>query len=92
MNKLSIFTLAFASASLLALPTAHAANMSKDTYKADKALADAKLGKQIGAAQTDAAETKRDAEYKVATEKCESLAGDPKSSCMAAAKARFGKS
>ena len=57
-----------------------------------KALADAKMGKQIGEAKKDAAQDKRDADYKVAAEKCESLAGDAKSSCMAAAKAKFGKS
>jgi hypothetical protein len=57
-----------------------------------KALADAKLGKQIGQARTDASREKLDADYKVAAEKCESLAGDAKSACIAAAKARFGKS
>ncbi len=56
-----------------------------------KALADAKLGKQIGEARTDANTDKRDADYKVASEKCESLAGEAKSACVAAAKARFGK-
>jgi cell pole-organizing protein PopZ len=56
-----------------------------------KALADAKLGKQIGEARTDAADDKRDADYKVAAEKCEALAGDAKSSCISAAKSRFGK-
>lgn len=55
------------------------------------ALADAKLGKQIGEARTDAKVDKRDAEYKVEAEKCDALAGDAKSSCMTAAKARFGK-
>jgi hypothetical protein len=57
-----------------------------------KALADAKMGKQINAAKTEAIEDKRDANYKVATEKCEALAGDAKASCIAAAKAQFGKS
>jgi len=56
-----------------------------------KALADAKMGKQIGQATMDATETKRDADYKVATEKCDALAGDAKASCVADAKARFGK-
>ena len=56
-----------------------------------KALADAKLGKEIGAAQTDAAQAKRDADYKVAAENCNALAGDAKTSCMANAKAQFGK-
>jgi hypothetical protein len=57
-----------------------------------KALADAKMGKEINEAQTDAAQSKRDADYKLAAEKCESLAGDAKSNCMTAAKTRFGKS
>ena len=57
-----------------------------------KALADAKLGKKVDAAKTDAADDKRDADYKVATEKCDSLAGDAKAACVTAAKARFNKS
>ena len=56
-----------------------------------KALADMKMGKQIGEAKKDAATDKRDADYKVAAEKCEALAGDPKTGCMNAAKAKFGK-
>ena len=57
-----------------------------------KALADAKMGRQIGEARKDAVEEKREADYKVAAEKCESMAGDAKGSCMASAKAKFGKS
>jgi hypothetical protein len=56
-----------------------------------KALADAKLGKEIGDARKDAATEKRDADYKVAAEKCDALAGDAKTSCIAAAKANFGQ-
>jgi hypothetical protein len=56
-----------------------------------KALADAKLGKEIGEARKDAATDKRDADYKVAIEKCDALAGDAKSSCVGSAKATFGK-
>lgn len=56
-----------------------------------KALADAKMGKQIGEAKKDAAEEKRDADYKVAVEKCDAMAGDAKTSCIADAKAKFGK-
>lgn len=56
-----------------------------------KALADAKLGKEIGEARKDAADEKRDADYKVAIEKCDALAGDPKTACVTAAKAKFGK-
>ncbi len=57
-----------------------------------KALADAKLGQQVGEARKDAAMDKRDADYKVAIEKCDALAGDPKSACVASAKMTFGKS
>jgi len=57
-----------------------------------KALADAKLSKKIGEAAKDSFDDKRDADYKVATEKCESLAGDAKAACVSAAKARFNKS
>jgi hypothetical protein len=57
-----------------------------------KALADAKLSKKVGEAQMDASSDKRDAEYKLAAEKCDSLAGDAKAACVSAAKARFNKS
>ena len=56
-----------------------------------RALADAKMGKQIGEAKKDAAEDKNDANYKVAAEKCDAMTGDAKTSCMTAAKAKFGK-
>ncbi len=56
-----------------------------------KALADAKLGKEIGEARKDAASDKRDADYKVAIQKCDALAGDAKSSCVTSAKMTFGK-
>ncbi len=56
-----------------------------------KAMADAKLDKKVGEARTDASDTKTDADYKVAAEKCDAMAGDAKSSCITAAKARFGK-
>ncbi|MBA3057337.1 MAG: hypothetical protein KJ614_07600 [Gammaproteobacteria bacterium] len=56
-----------------------------------KALADAKLGKQIGEAKKEAADDKSDANYKVAVEKCDALTADAKTSCVAAAKAKFGK-
>lgn len=57
-----------------------------------KALAQAKLGKEIVSAEKDAVVDMKDADYKVAIEKCDALAGDAKSSCVAAAKAKFGKS
>ena len=56
-----------------------------------KALADAKMGKQISEAKTDAAQDKRDADYKVAAEKCDALSGAAKDTCIRDAKAKFGK-
>lgn len=56
-----------------------------------KALAEAKMEKKIDKAQADATDDVRDANYKVAVEKCDALAGDAKSSCVAAAKTQFGK-
>ena len=56
-----------------------------------RALADAKMGKQIGEAKKDAAADKTDANYKVAAEKCDAMTGDAKASCISAAKAKFGK-
>lgn len=55
------------------------------------ALSNAKVGKKIDAALTTAADDKRTAEYKVAAEKCDSLAGDAKSTCVATAKQQYGK-
>ena len=57
-----------------------------------KALADAKMTKEIAEVKKDAGAEKRDADYKVAAEKCDALAGDAKTSCITAAKAKFGKS
>ena len=56
-----------------------------------KALADVTLSKKVGEARSDASADKTDADYKVATEKCAALAGDAKASCVAAAKAKYGK-
>jgi len=56
-----------------------------------KALADAKVVKEVGAARTDAAADVRDAEYNVAVQKCDALAGDAKATCVVNAKAKFGK-
>ena len=56
-----------------------------------KAQADAKATQKGTEARIDASKDKRDAEYKVAAEKCDTLAGDAKSSCIASAKAHFGK-
>jgi len=57
-----------------------------------KALADARVNKAVAEARTDAKEDVRDADYKVAAEKCDAMAGAAKTSCVAAAKAKFGKS
>lgn len=56
-----------------------------------KALADARLGKQIGEAKNAAEKEKLAADYKVAVEKCDAMAGDTKAKCIATAKARFGQ-
>ena len=53
-----------------------------------KAMADAKLSGKVADAHGDAAETKREANYKVAAEKCDSLAGDAKAACLTAARAQ----
>ena len=55
------------------------------------AKADAKTVKTVATTRIDAADEKRDAQYKVAAEKCDALSGDAKSSCIKSAKARYGK-
>ena len=47
---------------------------------------------KVAAARKDAVEDKRDADYKVAIEKCDSLSGAAKDTCVKDAKARYGKS
>ena len=56
-----------------------------------RGLADAKMVKKIDEAKSDAAQSKLDADYKLAAEKCDALAGDAKTTCTTAAKSRFGK-
>ena len=56
-----------------------------------RALADAKAGNKINDARVDASDAKRNAEYKVAVEKCDTFSGDAKDACVKDAKARFGK-
>ena len=56
-----------------------------------KALADVKLQSKVGDAQIQASDDKRDADYKVATKKCDTFAGDPKTACINGAKGHFGK-
>ena len=54
-----------------------------------KAEADAKAARKTTDARVDASKDKMKADYKVAAEKCDSLAGDAKNSCIADAKTRF---
>jgi hypothetical protein len=49
------------------------------------------MGQHIGAAEARAGDARRDADYNVASEKCDALAGDAKADCSAAAKLMFGK-
>lgn len=58
----------------------------------EKALVDARLQTRVDEARRDAAEDKRNADFNLAKERCEALAGDNRSACMAAARVRFGKS
>lgn len=55
-----------------------------------KVKADAKAARQTTVARADAKDTKRDADYKVAREKCDPLTGAAKDKCVADAKTRFG--
>ena len=48
--------------------------------------------KKMSEARKDAAEDKRDAEFNVATQKCDVYAGEAKVHCMDVAKTAFGKS
>ncbi|MES2935639.1 MAG: hypothetical protein V4805_19370 [Pseudomonadota bacterium] len=55
------------------------------------ATSDANADKKVVEARTDARSDKHTAEYKVAIEKCDALAGAAKDTCVADAKAKFGK-
>ena len=55
-----------------------------------KAKADAKVTRVSTDAKVDAAKDKREADYKVAAEKCDALNGDAKSACVKDAKAKYG--
>lgn len=61
--------------------------------KVDRVAADTQKNatEKVAAAKHDAMQDKRDADYKVAIEKCDSLAGGAKDACVHDAKARFGK-
>jgi len=55
-----------------------------------KAKADAKATRDSTDAKVDASKDKREADYKVAAEKCDAMTGDAKSNCVKAAKAKYG--
>jgi hypothetical protein len=68
-----------------------------------KAKADAKVEREASEARKDAAErsadarkdaaaAKRNADYRVALERCDAFSGDAKDACVREAKVRFGKS
>lgn len=61
--------------------------------KVDRVASDARRDQadKTAAARRDAAEDKRDADYKVAIEKCDALAGAAKDGCVRDAKTRYGK-
>jgi antitoxin component HigA of HigAB toxin-antitoxin module len=55
------------------------------------AVATAKADKKVSEARTDEAEDKKNAEYKVAIEKCDAMTGTAKDTCVSSAKKKFGK-
>jgi hypothetical protein len=67
---------------------------AKADAKVDRVAADTTQTsvEKTAAARKDAAEDKRDADYKVAIEKCDALAGAAKDNCVKDAKMRYGKS
>lgn len=56
-----------------------------------RAQADLRLSQRMTDAKRDAAEDRRDAEYKLSAEKCNAMAAAPRATCMAAAKAKAGR-
>ena len=56
-----------------------------------KSKVDAKATEKVAAIRDDAREDKMNADYKVAIEKCDSLAGAAKDACVADAKAKYKK-
>ena len=67
---------------------------AKAEAKADRRVAETRTeSKQRTAeARKDAAEASRDADYRVARERCDQLAGDAKDACMRDVRAKFGRS
>ena len=66
----------------------------KANAKVDRVAADTNKEAAIKQAESrkDASQDKRDADYKVAVEKCDALAGPAKDACIESAKVQFGKS
>ena len=56
-----------------------------------KAVVDAKSSEKIGEVKSEAKQDKSEADYKVATEKCDSMSGPAKEACVASAKSKYGK-
>lgn len=56
-----------------------------------KGQADLRLHQRTSMPKRDAADDRRDTDYEVASEKCNAMAADAHASCMAAAKAKAGK-
>lgn len=65
---------------------------ANETASEKSAKARGQANKEIGDARNDASSDKRDADYAVAIEKCDDLAGNSKDVCVNDAKARYGKS
>lgn len=57
----------------------------------DKAKADVKAGKELREVRDETQKAKEEADYKVAQSRCDSLSGDAKDGCVAAARARFNQ-
>ena len=57
----------------------------------DKVVADAKATRKSNDAVANARDTKMEAQYKVAKERCDSLTGDAKDACVKQAKAQYGQ-
>jgi hypothetical protein len=66
----------------------------KANAKVDRVAADTnnEAATQQAEARKDASADKREAEYKVAIEKCDALAGPAKDACVSSAKSQYGKS
>ncbi len=69
-----------------------AGSMAQVQPKDGPAESKVKANEGSAAVPKDAATAKRDADYKLAKEKCDAFVGDAKNSCMTEAKAQFDKS